>query len=50
MEIKYVCPVITVADIVKSREFYENVLKQELELIMEEIDLGRNRRKIIGTT
>jgi len=32
MEIRYVCPLITVRDIKKSREFYENVLKQEVEL------------------
>lgn len=32
MEIKYICPLITVKDIKKSREFYENVLKQEVEL------------------
>lgn len=37
MEIKYVCPLITVKDINKSREFYENVLKQEVE-----IDHGEN--------
>lgn len=37
MEIKYVCPLITVKDIEKSKEFYENVLKQEIEL-----DLGEN--------
>lgn len=37
MEIKYVCPLITVADIVKSREFYENILKQEVE-----VDHGAN--------
>jgi predicted enzyme related to lactoylglutathione lyase len=37
MQIRYVCPLITVKDIEKSKEFYENVLKQEIEL-----DLGEN--------
>lgn len=37
MRVKYVCPLITVADIVRSREFYENVLKQEVE-----VDHGAN--------
>ncbi|MBI5681028.1 MAG: VOC family protein [Methanobacterium sp.] len=37
MEIKYICPLITVKDIKKSKEFYENVLKQEVE-----IDHGEN--------
>ena len=37
MQIRYVCPLITVKDIDKSKEFYENVLKQEIEL-----DLGEN--------
>jgi catechol 2,3-dioxygenase-like lactoylglutathione lyase family enzyme len=37
MKVKYVCPLITVADIVESREFYENVLKQEVE-----VDHGAN--------
>jgi predicted enzyme related to lactoylglutathione lyase len=37
MEIRYVCPLITVKNIEKSKEFYENVLKQEIEL-----DLGEN--------
>ena len=37
MEVRYVCPLITVKDIEKSKEFYENVLKQEIEL-----DLGEN--------
>lgn len=37
MEIRYVCPLITVKDIERSREFYENVLKQEVEL-----DHGKN--------
>lgn len=31
MEIKFVCPLITVRDINKSRKFYENVLKQEVK-------------------
>lgn len=35
--VRYMCPLITVKDIKKSREFYENVLKQEVEL-----DLGEN--------
>ena len=37
MQIRYVCPLITVKDIEKSKEFYENILKQEIEL-----DLGEN--------
>lgn len=37
MEVRYICPLITVKDIKKSREFYENVLLQEVEL-----DLGEN--------
>ncbi len=37
MEIKYICPLITVQDIGKSRKFYEEVLNQELE-----IDHGAN--------
>lgn len=37
MKIKYVCPLITVRDIKKSRDFYENILKQEVE-----IDHGEN--------
>ena len=37
MELKYICPLITVKDIEKSKEFYEYVLKQEIEL-----DLGEN--------
>ncbi len=37
MKIKYVCPLIAVKDINKSRYFYENVLKQEVE-----IDHGEN--------
>lgn len=37
MEIKYICPLIAVKDVKKSREFYENVLKQEVE-----IDHGEN--------
>jgi catechol 2,3-dioxygenase-like lactoylglutathione lyase family enzyme len=37
MEIRYVCPLITVQNIKKSREFYENILKQEVE-----IDHGEN--------
>ena len=32
MKIKYICPLITVQDIYKSRKFYENVLKQEVEM------------------
>ena len=32
MEIKYICSLLTVKDIQKSREFYEKVLKQEVEL------------------
>nr|WP_319374569.1 VOC family protein [uncultured Methanobacterium sp.] len=32
MKIKYICPLITVQDIDKSRKFYENVLKQEVEM------------------
>lgn len=37
MEVKYVCPLISVRNVNKSREFYENVLKQEVE-----IDHGEN--------
>lgn len=37
MEIKYICPLITVKNVNKSREFYENVLKQEVD-----IDHGEN--------
>ncbi len=37
MKIKYICPLITVQDIEKSRKFYEEVLKQEVE-----IDHGAN--------
>jgi predicted enzyme related to lactoylglutathione lyase len=37
MKIKYICPLITVQDIEKSRQFYENVLDQEVE-----IDHGAN--------
>lgn len=37
MRVGYVCPLIKVADIVESREFYENVLKQEVE-----VDHGAN--------
>jgi catechol 2,3-dioxygenase-like lactoylglutathione lyase family enzyme len=37
MEIKYICSLLTVNDIHKSREFYEKVLKQEVEL-----DHGKN--------
>lgn len=32
MEIKYICSLLTVKDVQKSREFYEKVLKQEIEL------------------
>ncbi|MFA0833694.1 MAG: VOC family protein [Methanobacterium formicicum] len=32
MKIKYICPLITVQDIDKSRKFYEDVLKQEVEM------------------
>ncbi|WP_198517189.1 VOC family protein [Methanobacterium sp. MZ-A1] len=32
MKIKYVCPLIAVEDIQKSRKFYEDVLKQEVEM------------------
>lgn len=32
MKIKYICPLITVQDIEKSRKFYEDVLKQEVEM------------------
>ncbi|WP_321422183.1 VOC family protein [uncultured Methanobacterium sp.] len=32
MKIKYICPLITVRDIDKSRKFYEDVLKQEVEM------------------
>jgi len=32
MKIKYICPLITVKDIEKSRKFYEDVLNQEVEL------------------
>ena len=37
MKIKYICPLITVQDIGKSRKFYEDVLNQEVE-----IDHGAN--------
>lgn len=37
MVVKYVCPLITVQDIGKSRKFYEEVLNQEVE-----IDHGAN--------
>lgn len=37
MEINYICPLITVQDIEKSRKFYEDVLNQEVE-----IDHGAN--------
>ncbi len=37
MKIKYICPLITVQDIEKSRKFYEEVLNQEVE-----IDHGAN--------
>jgi catechol 2,3-dioxygenase-like lactoylglutathione lyase family enzyme len=37
MKIKYICPLITVQNIEKSREFYEEVLNQEVE-----IDHGAN--------
>lgn len=37
MDVKYVCPLITVKNVNKSKEFYENVLKQEVE-----IDHGEN--------
>lgn len=37
MEINYICPLITVQDITKSRKFYEDVLNQEVE-----IDHGTN--------
>ena len=32
MKIEYICPLITVNDILKSKEFYMNILKQEVEL------------------
>jgi catechol 2,3-dioxygenase-like lactoylglutathione lyase family enzyme len=32
MKIKYICPLITVQDIDKSRKFYQDVLKQEVEM------------------
>jgi len=32
MKIKYICPLITVQDIEKSRKFYEEVLNQDVEL------------------
>lgn len=32
MKIKYICPLIAVADLQKSRQFYENVLNQEVEM------------------
>lgn len=32
MKINYVCPLIAVEDIQKSRMFYENILKQEVEM------------------
>ncbi len=37
MELKYICPLITVQNIEKSRKFYEEVLNQEVE-----IDHGTN--------
>lgn len=37
MEIRYICPLITVQDIEKSRKFYEGVLNQEVE-----VDHGAN--------
>ena len=32
MKIDYICPLIAVRDIRKSKEFYQNILKQEVEL------------------
>jgi len=32
MELKYICPLITVQNIEKSRKFYEEVLNQEVEI------------------
>ncbi|MCC7551270.1 MAG: VOC family protein [Methanobacterium sp.] len=37
MELKYICPLITVQNIEKSRKFYEEILNQEVE-----IDHGAN--------
>jgi catechol 2,3-dioxygenase-like lactoylglutathione lyase family enzyme len=37
MKIKYICPLITVQDIQKSRKFYQKILNQEVE-----IDHGAN--------